>query len=72
MNPNETANLIDLIRRIRDELGLTVIVIEHDMSVIMNICERIIVLNHGLQIASGKPLEIQNNPNVIEAYLGTS
>ncbi|MCX7653538.1 MAG: ABC transporter ATP-binding protein [Fervidobacterium sp.] len=70
MNPDETLELNQLILRIRDKYKLTIIVIEHDMKVIMNICERIIVLDHGVTIAEGTPEEIQKNPLVIKAYLG--
>lgn len=70
MNPDETLELNELILKIRGKYGLTIIVIEHDMKVIMNICERIIVLDHGVTIAEGTPKEIQANPEVIKAYLG--
>jgi len=70
MNPQETAEATELIRRLRDELGITVILIEHDMRVVMTISERITVLDYGSKIAEGKPEEIRTNPRVIEAYLG--
>jgi len=70
MNPQETGEAIHLIRRLRDELGITVILIEHDMRVVMTISERVTVLDYGAKIAEGKPEEIRSNPQVIEAYLG--
>jgi branched-chain amino acid transport system ATP-binding protein len=70
MNPGETAQMTDLIRRLRDELDLTVLLIEHDMKVVMGISERITVLDHGELLAEGTPEEIRSNPGVIEAYLG--
>lgn len=70
MNPQETAHLMELIRRLRDEYGLTILLIEHDMKVVMGICERIVVLDYGEEIAQGTPEQIRTNPRVIAAYLG--
>ena len=70
MNPSETAELMEHIRRIRDEFEIAVMLIEHDMSLVMGVCEGIAVLNYGKIIAKGTPEQICNNPAVIEAYLG--
>ena len=69
MNPAETAHLMKIIEMIRDK-GITVVLIEHDMKLVMNICDNITVLSFGQKIAEGTPEEIRSNPLVIEAYLG--
>ena len=70
MNPQESANLTGFMRRLRDERGLTILLIEHDMQVVMGVSERITVLDHGQQIAEGSPEEVRKNARVVEAYLG--
>ncbi len=70
MNPRESEQLAELVRRLRDKYGLTVLLIEHDMKFVMGLCERIKVVVYGIAVAEGTPAEVQKNPAVIKAYLG--
>ena len=72
MNPNETRELQQLILEIRDEFNLSILLIEHDMSMVMSVSDRIYVVEYGCNIAEGSPEEVRNNPQVIKAYLGES
>ena len=70
MNPKETEDLMNTIKLIRDKFGIAVLLIEHDMKLVLGICERLVVLNYGQILASGDPKKVINNPQVVEAYLG--
>jgi len=70
MNPNETAELMDMIRLVRDKFGMTVLLIEHDMSLVSGICEKLTVLNFGQMLCEGKTENVLSDPDVIKAYLG--
>jgi branched-chain amino acid transport system ATP-binding protein len=70
MNPEESRRVAEAVRRLRDDEGITVLLIEHDMRVVMNVCDRVVVLDHGEKIGEGTPAEVRRAPAVIKAYLG--
>ena len=72
MNPEETRRMAKLVRRVRDEQGVTIMLIEHDMQAVMGLCDTITVMNFGTRLAEGTPAQVRANPAVIEAYLGSA
>ncbi len=72
MNPEETRRMAKLVRRVRDDQGVTIMLIEHDMQAVMGLCDTITVMNFGTRLAEGTPAQVRANPAVIEAYLGSA